>query len=579
MSSTLVRAATQVYDDTSGANVWDVSTLNWDTSTAPWTDGNDAVFGGTGEAVAVSAVSVQNLNINAAGYSFTGGTLTFTGTTPTLTAAQDVTIASVVAGTAGLVKSGAGVLLLSSANTYSGETVINAGKITLGDNAALGTGTVTLNGGTLERNVASVTVANNIAVAAGGGTLLGRQLVDDYVLFSGLLTGGGALTVRGLVALNNTGNTYSGAITVSNASASYLRLSASEVLGNGATVNLTGSNSFFRLDGGVTETIGGLSASGGAVFVGSAGTSTLKFGGDNGSTSYSGELNNSGGQLFLVKQGTGTFTLAPATAAYAGLTISKGTVLATNANGGAGPTVILGDTDTGADAVAFLTNGNGASRNITVSANGGGTATIGSSSGAGTGNVVISGTVTLNRATTITAGSTDRTSWTGQITGNVGTLTIAGGNRTVFEGTTNNFTGNIVVTGANTVLQTGVVTGSEHIPNGSSVDVGAGAFLKLAGVAGSIETIDALTGSGTVRRHEGVGGLQTLVIGSANGGGTFSGVLQSGGGTLALTKNGSGTQTLSGSNSYTGTTTVNAGTLKIGHQLALGAYQTGRPVT
>ncbi|MFO1489324.1 MAG: autotransporter-associated beta strand repeat-containing protein [Kiritimatiellia bacterium] len=246
-------------------------------------------------------------------------------------------------------------------------------------------------------------------------------------------------------------------------------------------------------------------------------------------------------------------------------------MLSTNANGRAGPTVTLGDTDTGANAVAFLTTGSGASRNITVSANGTGTATIGSTTGAGSGNVVFSGTTTLNRATTLTGASTDRTTWTGQITGNVGTLTIAGGNRIVFEGTSNTFTGNIAITGSNTVLQTGVGTGSEHIPNGSSVDVGSGTFLKLAGVAGAVETIDALTGSGTVRRHEGVAGLQTLVIGSANGGGTFSGPLENGGGTLALTKNGSGTQILTGANTYTGTTTVSGGTLEVGGGGVLGA--------
>ena len=45
---------------------------------------------------------------------------------------------------------------------------------------------------------------------------------------------------------------------------------------------------------------------------------------------------------------------------------------------------------------------------------------------------------------------------------------------------------------------------------------------------------------------------------------TFSGTLQNGGGTVALTKSGTGTLTLSGTNTYTGATTVNAGTLQAG---------------
>ena len=542
-------------------------TLNMTGGTVNFTSGNVYFRAPNGGIDLTTSASASTANITT-GIDMTLGSLNLN--VADGAAASDLTISGVISqntgagsGAKNITLAGGGTVTLSNANTYTGATTINAGKITMGNNTALGTSAVTLNGGTLERDAAGVTVANSIAVSAGGGTILGRQTVDDYTTFSGQLTGSGALTVRGLVTLSNTGNTYSGAITISNASTSYLRLSASEVLGNTATVNLAGSSSYFRLDGGVTETIGGLSGSG-SIFVGSAGTGTLKFGGNDGSTSYSGELNNSGGQLFLVKQGTGTFTLAPSTTTYQGLTISKGTVLATNANGGAGPTVTLGDTDTGSNAVAFLTTNNGASRNITVSANGTGTATIGSTTGAGSGNVVFSGLTTLNRATTLTGASTDRTTWTGQITGNVGTLTIAGGNRIVFVGTSNNFSGNIVVSGTGTILQTGVGGGSEHIPDGSSVDVASGAFLKLAGAAGATETINALTGSGTVRRHEAVSGLVTLIIGSANGGGTFSGPLENGAGSLALVKNGSGTQILSGANTYSGGTTINAGTLQIG---------------
>ncbi len=52
-------------------------------------------------------------------------------------------------------------------------------------------------------------------------------------------------------------------------------------------------------------------------------------------------------------------------------------------------------------------------------------------------------------------------------------------------------------------------------------------------------------------------------------GGTFSGVIQNGGGNLALTVNGSGkTLTLSGTNTYTGATTVTAGTLLVNGSIA-----------
>jgi autotransporter-associated beta strand protein len=70
---------------------------------------------------------------------------------------------------------------------------------------------------------------------------------------------------------------------------------------------------------------------------------------------------------------------------------------------------------------------------------------------------------------------------------------------------------------------------------------------------------DALTGAGTVTRtYNGTG--NTLTVGVAGGSGTFDGTIA---GSLAFTKTGSGTQTLSGVNTYTGATTVSGGKLTI----------------
>ncbi len=54
----------------------------------------------------------------------------------------------------------------------------------------------------------------------------------------------------------------------------------------------------------------------------------------------------------------------------------------------------------------------------------------------------------------------------------------------------------------------------------------------------------------------------TLTLGTTASA-TFSGVIQNGAGLLALVKTGTGTQTLTGANTYTGTTSINAGTLLI----------------
>ncbi|HEX7262453.1 MAG TPA: autotransporter-associated beta strand repeat-containing protein, partial [Luteolibacter sp.] len=84
-----------------------------------------------------------------------------------------------------------------------------------------------------------------------------------------------------------------------------------------------------------------------------------------------------------------------------------------------------------------------------------------------------------------------------------------------------------------------------QIDSGATVDVRTGIF-----------AVDALNGAGTVIAS--FGGGNTLSLGNNNGSGSFAGSLQGG---LALIKNGTGTQTLTNASSFTGGTTVNAGTL------------------
>ncbi len=96
--------------------------------------------------------------------------------------------------------------------------------------------------------------------------------------------------------------------------------------------------------------------------------------------------------------------------------------------------------------------------------------------------------------------------------------------------------------------------------NNASLNIAAGA--TFAGVEANVQ-IDALTGAGTFTGGYFFGGSET--IGFANGSGMFSGSLKdndaSSGWLLSLVKVGTGVQTLSGANTYTGSTTVNNGTL------------------
>ncbi len=100
--------------------------------------------------------------------------------------------------------------------------------------------------------------------------------------------------------------------------------------------------------------------------------------------------------------------------------------------------------------------------------------------------------------------------------------------------------------------------------NGSSDRV-----VRLASATGGTFTLDAsgstpfnLTGGIT---SAGTSGVSILIL-IGNGSGTESGVIANGSGTniTAVTKNGGGIWALGGGNSYTGDTTVNAGTLVVG---------------
>ena len=108
------------------------------------------------------------------------------------------------------------------------------------------------------------------------------------------------------------------------------------------------------------------------------------------------------------------------------------------------------------------------------------------------------------------------------------------------------------------------------------VDTGAVVLANVAGVTldvAATETIGSLAGGGiaggTVTTS--AAGLVTLTTGGNDSSTTFSGVIQDGAGSMALTKEGTGTFTLAGTNSYSGDTNVNAGTLRITNASGLGS--------
>ena len=128
--------------------------------------------------------------------------------------------------------------------------------------------------------------------------------------------------------------------------------------------------------------------------------------------------------------------------------------------------------------------------------------------------------------------------------------------------------GNNTYTGPTTIsigtLQIGSLTG---LASSTPVSISSSGVLDLDSFSA---TIGSLTGSGMVTNSAG-SSTSTLTLAPAAGATTFSGVITDGAGQTALTLSGAATQVLTGSNTYSGLTTISAGTLQIGSGGTIGS--------
>ncbi|MFZ9991695.1 MAG: autotransporter-associated beta strand repeat-containing protein [Opitutales bacterium] len=224
-------------------------------------------LGGAGKSRFAGNVSLGTL---------TGGTVTIAGATASVgtlsggTINLGTTALTVDAGTFGgllagangsLIKATAGVLTLTGANTYGGGTSVNEGELIIQDAASLGTGAVAVAAGAT-LNLNNLGVSNVISVATGGIITGGPDVTavstSGSTAVTTVLTGTGGLekTDGGELTLT-TPNFFTGGITANAAgaviSAAYLADDSSSlgasaltdptklVLGNGATLEFTGS--------------------------------------------------------------------------------------------------------------------------------------------------------------------------------------------------------------------------------------------------------------------------------------------------------------------------------------------------
>ena len=186
-----------------GAGVWRAGSTNWTAAAGfgindAWAAQAGVFAGSTGGTVTVEGTQAfQLLRFETTDYAVQGGSLAATGGFSIIDVeAAWARVDSVITGSAGLTKIGAGALTLSGANGYTGMTVVSAGQLALATGGSVAgaveneadfvndgrvagqvtnkgsfASTGTLNGGLVNRGTASLAGQLNGALANSGGTV------------------------------------------------------------------------------------------------------------------------------------------------------------------------------------------------------------------------------------------------------------------------------------------------------------------------------------------------------------------------------------------------------------------------
>jgi fibronectin-binding autotransporter adhesin len=549
-NGTLVFDRTDVY--TFGGTISGSGAVNQIGSGTTILTGNSTYAGGT----TISGGTLQLGNGSTSG-SFTGnvtnnGTLAFD--------RSDIyTYGGVISGSGAVNQIGTGTTILTGNNTYAGGTAINGGTLQVASDTNLGnaSGALSFNGGTLQ-NMASFASARTVTLNAGGGTFQ----ITSNLTWTGAIGGTGALTktdagtlllsadntytggtaiTTGTLQLGNGGT--NGSITGDVADNGALAFNRSDVYSFGSVIS--GSGAVNQLGSGTTVLTndntytGGTTITAGTLQLGNGGTSGSITGDvtDNGTLAFNrSDVYNFGGAISgsgAVNQlGSGTTVLTSGNTYAGGTTITAGTLQL--GNGGTSGSITGNVTDNGtlafsrSDVYSFagvisgggalnqlgngatvLTNGNTYAGGTTITA---GTLQLGNggTSGSIIGNVTDNGTLAFNRS--------DVYSFGGVISGS-GAVNQLGSGTAVLTND-NTYTGGTTITAGMLQLGNGGTSGSI---TGNVVDNSALAFNR----SDSVMLGGVISGSGSVAQA------------------------------------GAGITTLTGTNTYRGATTVQAGTLLV----------------
>jgi fibronectin-binding autotransporter adhesin len=229
-----------------GENNWaDVDGL----ANADYSQDSFAVFNGTAGTVMVDngggAIRISGMQFAVDGYVIEGDALTLAGTNADIfvgdgSAASGSYVAIIdaeLAGAAQLVKTGAGRLMLTGANTYTGGTAIYGGVVEIANDSNLGesAGGLSFDGGALH-TTADIASARDFAFAGDGGLIIDPATT---LILNGALSGAGDLRVEGggMLVLNGA-SARSGATTLA---AGSLYVNSDQSAASGLTMVLSGA--------------------------------------------------------------------------------------------------------------------------------------------------------------------------------------------------------------------------------------------------------------------------------------------------------------------------------------------------
>ncbi len=493
--------------------------------------GTDTVYMTTGTVTVSGTVNAKTMTFGAwgEGVTFTGGTINLgAAATITVNNAHNQAIGSALTGAAtSLTKSGGGIVILSSNNTYAGKTIVAGGTLAI-TGAHTGTGEITLNGGIL-----------NLGNGNGTGSLAAT-----------------VLNVNGGEFRYTRNDSATQSFTTTNVNSTQ----ATFVVNTGNTLNL----------GTVNRTLGTTPS------LSYTGTGTLAALTDNNVGGIMPGFHS--GNSWVVANGPGNKITQLAS-------YTQTSVAGTNASN-----YTDGNIDVNNSAGTLNANINANSlRFNTAAAN---TLSLSGSNSLATGGILVGSTVGNNLSTisggTLSGANGNDLHIIQNNTSNGLTIasTIAGlppltksGPGLLTLSANNSFTGGLIINAGQVILgSTSALNSTAGSENAITFTTPTQGTLSLNGNSVTVRSLNgafaAVNNFHAVQNNHSFSAA-TLTIGNGlNLNSNFEGLIQNGsaGATLALVKKGTGTLTLGGTvgNTYTGGTTIHAGTVVANNGAALG---------